>query len=247
MSRYFIEVSYLGTAFAGFQIQENAMTVQGELEMALTTILRRPVGLTGSSRTDAGVHAIQNYFHFDEDEWLPDTLVYNLNALLHNSISVKRIVKMQDQAHSRFDASGRQYQYSIHHLKNPFLNDRSYYFPYPLDFELLQNAATILVQNTDFSSFSKKGTQAKTPFCQLEFSKWEETDLGVLYHVKGNRFLRGMVRGMVGTMLKLGRNKISLQRFQEIVDNRDQKFADFAVPGHGLTLMQVEYPSSMGL
>lgn len=242
MPRYFIQVSYLGKGYAGFQIQENAKTIQGELEQVLMIVLKDKIGLTGSSRTDADVNALQNFFHFDHSSELSPKLSYNLNALLPASIAVKAIHRVGDTAHARFDAIAREYCYDLHFRKNPFLNDRSLYYPYPLDLTSLNLAAQMLLENCDFSSFCKKGSQAKTRICKLEYSRWEETEQGLKYQVKGNRFLRGMVRGMVGTMLKFGRGKSSLNEFAEVIAAKDSAKADFAVPGHGLTLMEVSFP-----
>jgi tRNA pseudouridine38-40 synthase len=245
MPRYFIEVSYLGNSLAGFQIQDNAKTVQGELEKAFFVIFRKKISLTGSSRTDAGVHAIQNFFHFDEEKTLDSTIRYNLNAILPNSISVVSIRCVLPNAHVRFDATAREYQYNLHFQKNPFLADRSLYYPYPLDIDLLNMAASLLLSNDDFSSFSKKGSQAKTTLCKLEFSQWISMNEGLRYSVKGNRFLRGMVRGMVGTMLKVGRGKMSIIDFEEIILKHDRNNADFSVSGHGLTLVKVFFPPGL--
>lgn len=242
MPRFFIQVSYLGKGYAGFQIQENAATIQGELESALQTVLKEKISLTGSSRTDADVHAFQNFFHFNFRTDLSPKLIYNLNALLPFSIAVKGIHRVEDRAHARFDASAREYCYQLHFRKNPFLNDRSLYYPYPLDLAILNQASSLLLGTSDFSSFCKKGSQAKTKICKLEFSYWEETAQGLNYRVKGNRFLRGMVRGMVGSMLKVGRGKCSLEEFSAVIAAGDPVKADFAVPGHGLTLVEVSFP-----
>lgn len=243
MKRYFLELSYKGTGYAGFQRQENAITIQMEVENALHTILRNPIALTGSSRTDAGVHAMQNYFHFDTDLALTERLVYNLNALLPAAIAVHRIVAVDQAAHSRFDAVSREYRYHVVSHKRPFLADRAYFFPYKLDLDVLQRGAELLKEYTDFTSFSKRNTQVKTFQCRLEVSQWVLGSDGVLqYYVRGNRFLRGMVRGLTGTMLKLGRGKIGLDEFVSIIEARDCTRADFAVPPQGLFLEKVNYP-----
>ncbi|WP_290796184.1 tRNA pseudouridine(38-40) synthase TruA [Flavihumibacter sp. UBA7668] len=243
MKRYFLELSYMGNAYAGFQRQENAKTVQSEMEKAMQTLLRRPVELTGSSRTDAGVHALQNYFHFDSDGELKERLLYNLNALLPPDIAIRSLQEMPDTAHSRFDAVSREYRYHIYRDKDPFNRDRAYYFPYQLDFGLMQQAAGILMEYQDFTSFSKRNTQVKTFICRLDESIWTLTEEGHLqYYVKGNRFLRGMVRALTATMLKLGRGRIGLHEFRAIIEARDCTRADFAVPPHGLFLEKVNYP-----
>lgn len=242
MIRYFLEVSYHGAGLAGFQVQRNAVTVQSEIEKAFETFFRKPVRLTGSSRTDAGVHALQNYFHFDwRDEIHPHSL-YNLNAILPGSIVIKNLVAMHGEAHSRFDALSREYWYYIYRQKNPFLADRAYYYPYSLNESLLLAAAERIVHHNNFQSFSKRNTQVKTFECSIQFSKWEQEGECLVYKVGANRFLRGMVRGLVATMLQVGRGKLNLDEFERVIEGRDNTGADFAVPGHGLFLIRVNYP-----
>ncbi len=245
MSRYFIEVAYKGTAYAGFQKQENANTIQAEVEKALGIYFRSVFDLTGSSRTDAGVHAHQNYFHFDHTVIEENQLLkapYHLNAILPEDIVVKRMMVVKDDSHCRFDAAFRRYEYSIYNKKDPFLQDRAYYFPYKLDEDKLNEAAALLLINKNFKTFSKRNTQVHHFECRLMESKWDwETDR-LCYRVSGNRFLRGMVRGMVGTMLRVGTGKMSIDQFKKAVDSGDCKQADFAVPPQGLVLLEVKYP-----
>lgn len=242
MSRYFIEVSYKGTCFSGFQIQKNAITVQSEIENAFKLILKQEIQLTGSSRTDAGVHALQNYFHFDFDEKISQKLIYNINALIHEDIVIKRIFSVLESTHARFDAISREYKYYIYTKKNPFLKEQGYHFPYPLDLNLLNEAALIIKSTSDFTSFSKRNTQVNTFECKIFTSHWIREDQTLVYNVKGNRFLRGMVKGLVSTMLLVGRKKIDLKEFKAIIDAKDCTVANFAVPSHGLFLIAVEYP-----
>ena len=242
--RYFIEVAYHGKAYAGFQIQENAHTVQGELEGALQTILRRRILLTGSSRTDAGVHALCNYFHFDDEAALGQKQVYNLNAVLPPSMVVRRIIPMQPEAHSRFDAIARSYVYTLSPQKNPFTHDRAWHYPYPIDGRLLQKAADLLLSVNDFTSFSKRNTQAKTMLCSLAESYWQQQNDQWIYRVTGNRFLRGMVRALVATMLQVGRQRITIRQFEQIILAKDCTKADFSAPAHGLMLREVIYPEN---
>jgi len=244
MSRYFLEISYKGTAYSGFQNQENAVTIQSEVEKAIAVLQRVPVSLTGSSRTDAGVHALQNFFHFDFDGSLHPQFVYKLNAILPRDIVLHKLIAMGAEAHCRFDAVSREYKYFIYRSKDPFLEDRAYYFPYQIDLERMQAAASILMEYEDFTSFSKRNTQVKTFKCRLERSEWLEEGSCLVYRVKGNRFLRGMVRALTATMLKVGRGKISLQEFRTIIEARDCTRASFAVPAHGLFLLQVSYPAA---
>lgn len=245
MARYFIEVSYRGTNYAGFQIQQNANSIQAELEKALGVFFKADFQLTGSSRTDAGVHAIQNYFHFDSDmlpqDEILERIVYNINAILPEDIVVKTIKKVNHDAHCRFDAVGRIYRYHIYQTKNPFVADRAFYYPFKLDIALLQQAADALLEYKDFTSFSKKNTQVKTFICNLSKSYWEESNNMLIYTVAGNRFLRGMVRGLVGTMLKVGTRKMSLDNFRQVILSKDCSNADFSVPPQGLFLEQVLY------
>lgn len=242
MGRYFMELSYKGTHYKGFQVQENAMTVQGEVEKALAILQRTTITLTGSSRTDAGVHALQNYFHFDTGEDLLPNLVYKLNAILSRDIAVKRIIPVSEQSHCRFDAIYRGYRYYLARERDPFLQERSWYYPYALDRGLLEQAAAMVMEWTDFTSFSKRNTQAKTAICRIDRSEWKEEGGCLVYEVRGNRFLRGMVRALVATMLKVGRGKISLEEFRGIMEARDCTVASFAAPGAGLFLVEVGYP-----
>lgn len=247
MPRYFIEVKYRGTAYSGFQIQKNAISIQSVVENALALVLRSSIVLTGSSRTDAGVHATQNYFHFDLPQLLPERAIYSFNSILPKDIAIVSIRQVTDTAHARFDALSRSYIYYLHNCKNPFVEDRSWYYPYPLDLSVLNAAALIIKDTNDFTSFSKRNSQVKTYICNVEWSRWEQTALGYTYHVKANRFLRGMVRGLVGTMLLVGKGKIGIEMFKDIIASRDVTKADFSTPGHGLFLDAVEYPDGQFL
>lgn len=271
MPRYFIEVSYKGTAYSGFQIQNNAVTIQSEVEKALRIFFKQTFSLTGSSRTDAGVHALQNYFHFDTNQSLRtlgknnnsnelqtlkvsspegdlsadkaalEEAVYHLNAILSKYIVIKRIFQVEENAHCRFDAITREYKYFIYRNKNPFLQDRAYYFPYNLDIHKLNEASDLLAKHNDFTSFSKRNTQVNNFICDIKKSEWVVENSTLIYSVKANRFLRGMVKGLVGTMIRVGNNKISLDQFAGIINNRDCSKADFSVPSHALFLMSVSY------
>lgn len=239
--RYFLELSYKGTAHSGFQTQENARTVQEEVEKAFRVLQKESVQLTGSSRTDAGVHARQNYFHFDYSGIIHPQFLYKINAILPSDIVIRGIQEMGEEAHSRFDAIAREYRYYIYRSKDPFLEDRAYYFPYKVDMGLMQEAASMLLGYADFTSFSKRNTQVKTFLCKLEISEWQEENGMLIYHVKGNRFLRGMVRALTATMLKVGRGKVGLKEFRQIIEARDCTKASFAVPAHGLFLERVYF------
>lgn len=241
MPRYFIEVSYKGTNYSGFQKQQNANSVQAEIEKALEIFYKQKLELTGSSRTDAGVHALQNFFHFDSETELEDGS-YNLNAILPEDIVVKRIFPVADDAHCRFDAVSREYHYYIYQDKDPFLQGRAYYVPYTVDIDLLKAAAAEIKKHTDFTSFSKRNTQVKNFDCTIQQSEWIQQGNCLVYQVKANRFLRGMVKGLVGTMLLAGKNKINLQGFTTIIESKDCTKADFSVSADGLFLVKVTYP-----
>lgn len=241
MSRYFIEVSYRGTRYAGFQVQENAITVQEEVEKALGIFLGREIGLTGSSRTDTGVHARQNFFHADIDEGLEERNIYNINSILPEDIVVKSIRKVSVDAHCRFDAVAREYVYRVYSKKDPFIRDLSYYFPYQVDLSRMEEAAEEVKGHANFEAFAKRNSQVKTFECRILISEWTKGEGELMYRVKANRFLRGMVRGLAGTMLQVGRGKINVSGFREIIKSGDSSKVDFSVPGHGLCLEKVEY------
>jgi len=242
MKRYFIEVSYDGAGFGGFQIQQNQQTIQGALEAAMATLYREPISLTGASRTDAGVHALQNFFHFDTTIEVTAKHIYNLNAILPNAIVVNGIYIVPADAHSRFDAVKRSYIYKIHTQKSPFLEGRSWYYPFPVDLDALQSAANTLLLYKDFESFSKKNTTVNTFDCTITKAEWTQEGSIIPFNIDSNRFLRGMIRGLVGTMLQVGRGQINLDRFEEIIRLKNEQNVDFSTPAHGLYLSNIEYP-----
>ncbi|MCH5597436.1 tRNA pseudouridine(38-40) synthase TruA [Niabella ginsengisoli] len=244
--RYFLEVAYKGTGYRGFQVQQNALTVQGEIEKAFQILFSSSspsegVKLTGSSRTDSGVHACQNFFHFDWPDVFQQKWIYNLNAILPGDIVIKNVIEVSDHAHCRFDALNRTYHYHIYQYKNPFIADRAYHYPYTLDFAKLSEAASLIKGYTDFTSFSKRNTQVKTFNCNILESEWIEKDEQLIYIVSANRFLRGMVRALTATMLKVGRGIISIESFHDILESKDCTKAYFDTPAHGLTLKEVRY------
>ncbi|MBP5998812.1 MAG: tRNA pseudouridine(38-40) synthase TruA [Sediminibacterium sp.] len=243
MARYFIELSYDGALFGGFQIQQNKATVQGELEKALETLYRVPIALTGASRTDAGVHAYQNFLHFDTELAILPKHIYNLNAILPNSVVVKGIYQVPDEAHSRFDAIKRAYIYRLHTQKNPFSEGRSWYYPFPINLDLMQEAADSLLTYTDFESFSKKNTTVNTFQCTITKAQWTRSGTDIQFEIHSNRFLRGMIRGLVGTMMQVGRGQISIANWHEIVASNDEQRVDFSTPAYGLYLSEINYPN----
>jgi tRNA pseudouridine38-40 synthase len=243
--RYFLEVSYKGSGYSGFQKQANANSIQAEVERAFAILQKSNIELTGSSRTDAGVHALQNFFHFDYTGFIHPQFIYKMNAILPDDIVLTSVKQVENNYHCRFNAISRTYKYFIYQKKNAFLRDRAYYFPYTIDIEKLSEAASILTEYTDFTSFSKRNTQVKTFECGIEKSEWKKEDDLLVYHVRANRFLRGMVRGLTGTMLQVGRGKISIEKFRDIIKSKDCSNADFSVPAKGLFLVKVDYPGSI--
>jgi tRNA pseudouridine38-40 synthase len=245
MPRYFLEVAYKGTNYSGFQSQQNANTIQAEVEKAFSVLQKEKAVMTGSSRTDAGVHALQNFFHFDSEKPVMVDLVYKMNAILPGDIVVKRLIAVNEEAHCRFDAISREYRYYIYRSKNPFLKDTAYYYPYKLDIDKLKLASDILKECDDFTSFSKRNTQVKSFECVITKSEWFCENDCLVYQVKANRFLRGMVRALTATMLKIGRENISLDEFRDIINAKDCTKSSFAVPAQGLFLVSVEYPPNL--
>ncbi len=241
MPRYFLEVAYKGTNYSGFQIQKNANSIQAEIEKAFEILQKQKVTLTGSSRTDAGVHALQNFFHFDFEDELNSQFLYRMNAILPDDIVVKNLLPVKADAHCRFDAISREYKYFIYQNKDPFLKEDAFYFPYKLNVELMQQAAEILRAHTDFTSFSKRNTQVKSFICHISEGDWEWKEDCLVFYVRADRFLRGMVRALVATMLKIGREKMSMEEFKEIIEKKDCTKATFAAPAKGLFLVHVNF------
>jgi tRNA pseudouridine38-40 synthase len=242
MSRYFIEVCYDGSDFGGFQIQTNQVTIQGALEQAMLTLYRVPIALSGASRTDAGVHALQNFLHFDTELEITHKHIYNLNALMPKSIVVKAIYGVPDNAHCRFDAVKRSYIYKLHSQKDPFLEGRSWYYPFPVSLLALQAAADVLPTKTNFESFSKKSTSVNTFDCTISKAQWTQEGNALYFNIDANRFLRGMIRGLVGTMLQVGRGQSNLEQWKGIIDSKNEQNVDFSTPAHGLYLSNIQYP-----
>lgn len=242
--RYFIEFSYKGTAYHGWQKQPNAVSVQEKLEGGLSTILARTIEVVGSSRTDTGVHAAQQYAHFDVIDGITTPLqkvVYSLNAILPRDVAVHRIFEVADDAHSRFDALYRRYEYRIVVTKNPFDYEVAWLYKGELDVEKMNKAAALLLQYRDFESFSKLHTDVKTHICHIMRAEWYWEGRQLVFTVKANRFLRGMVRALVGTLIEVGRGKLSINDFEEIIKAKDRNKAGAQAPAHGLTLVEVGY------
>lgn len=242
MNRYFLELCYDGATFGGFQIQNNVDTIQGAVQAAMKTLYRADIELTGASRTDAGVHALQNFFHFDADLPISQKHVYNLNAILPNTIVIKAIYQVPAEAHARFDATTRSYIYKMHTQKDPFLEGRSWYYPFPLDIDKLQEATQTLFNFTNYESFSKKNTSVNTFECSVSKAFWQIDGSHLYFHVESNRFLRGMIRGLVGTLLQVGRGQINLEQWLDIVASHNEQRVDFSTPAYGLYLSSIQYP-----
>ncbi|MEY2792881.1 MAG: tRNA pseudouridine(38-40) synthase [Bacteroidota bacterium] len=241
MSRYLLEFSYDGGSFSGYQIQPNAITVQSELENKLSILAQTKVEIIGSSRTDAGVHANQQFAHFDVHSIPEQDWVYRLNRMLPESLAVHGITQVKDDFHARFDAISRTYHYYIARKKLPLRSHDSYWFEVPLDIHSMNEACQILFQYIDFECFSKVKTDVFTFDCEIKFAKWDQKDDILQFTIQANRFLRGMVRAIVGTLLEVGLGKLTQSDLHEIIQSKDRNRAGRAVPAHGLHLMQVEY------
>ncbi|MFY0593761.1 tRNA pseudouridine(38-40) synthase TruA [Roseivirga sp.] len=248
MPRYFLQLSYKGTNYHGWQIQPNAHTVQAELQLALSTVLRKEIEIMGSGRTDTGVHAKKQVAHFDlAEEVNCEDLIYKLNSFLPEDIAIESCRPVKAEAHTRFDANERAYHYYLHQSKSPFLTKRSYYYSQNLDVELMNLAATKLIGSQDFESFSKVKTEVNNFICNISEANWFLENDQLVFHVRANRFLRGMVRALVGTLLLVGENKLSVEEFVEVIKAKNRKAAGRAVPPHGLYLTEVSYPEHIYL
>ena len=243
--RYFIQLSYDGTTFNGWQIQPNGTTIQETLNFALSTISRQAIYVVGCGRTDSGVHSRQFYAHFEASEIEDVEIVcYKVNRMLPRSIAIQRIFKVEANAHARFSATSRTYEYLITTAKNPFLVNRAYELREELNLDLMQAAGAICENYKDFGSFAK-ASDVKTNLCDLHYAKWEQKDDLIVFEVKANRFLRNMVRAMVGTMIEVGRGRVSLSEFEAILEAKDRSSAGFSAPAHGLYLIEIGYPEGL--
>jgi len=245
MARYFLELIYDGTAFHGSQLQGELPTVQLSVNKALSILLAIPMGSFGASRTDEGVHALCNFYHFDTEQELHPHFLYKINSILPQTIAVKKVYIAKGDINARFDAMARKYRYKIYKNKNPFLLKKAYYYPLSIRPEILHLTAAILKDYEHFEAFSKRKTQAKTFTCNIYHSYWEEYAEELHYVVEANRFLRGMVRGLVGTQLQIARERSSIDDFRKIIESADCTKADFSVPGHGLYLEKIFYPEGV--
>jgi tRNA pseudouridine38-40 synthase len=246
MQRYFLKFSYVGTRYHGWQQQANTPdTIQEIMNIRYSSILGEKVHLIGCGRTDSGVHAREFYAHFeiantdllaDEELWM-----YKFNVVLPHDISVHQIIPVHEKANARFGATSRTYQYFLHHKKDAFVLDRSYYCPNELDIERMNKAAALLLDHTDFSSFSRSRTQVSNNLCVMMQAEWKKTDNGMVFTIKANRFLRNMVRAIVGTMVDIGKGKLTVEDFSRIIESKDRSAAGSSAPACGLYLVKVEY------
>ena len=259
--RYFIELAYDGSNYHGWQVQPNALTVQEVLDNALTTVLRQPIVTTGCGRTDTGVHARQFFAHFDVESivdsplsiagmgntmdyrlWTIDQKTINsINAVLPYDIGIKRVIEVHPDAHARFDATLRSYEYHVHFGKDPFKVNRSWELRDRPDIDLMNTAAQMLLAYTDFSCFSKSNTQTFTNNCKISRAEWVEIDGGLVFHISADRFLRNMVRAIVGTLMAIGRKEIVPEGIREIIASKNRSNAGTSVPACGLYLTEVKY------
>ena len=247
--RYFIYFAYNGAAYCGWQIQPNGLSVQEVLTKALSTVLRSDIEITGAGRTDAGVHARCMVAHFDFDGEFPKgfDLVSKLNSFLPNDISVAKIVEVKPYTHARFDAISRRYEYHLVLQKNVFLNDYAMRIHHPLDFEAMNKAAQILYDYTDFTSFSKLHTDVKTNNCKISVAEWTQKAEEWIFIIEADRFLRNMVRAIVGTLLEVGRGKMTSEDFRNVIEAKNRCDAGSSVPAKGLYLVDVNYPKNIFL
>ena len=244
--RYFFEITYKGTAFHGWQSQTNATGIQEVVEEALSRLLRVKIPITGSGRTDTGVHCVQQFFHADiEKSFEPENLIIRLNSLLNKDIAIRSIRKVKPDASARYDAFERTYEYHITRIKNPLLQDLAFYYFKPVDLPTLERASALLTGTHDFECFSKVKTDVNHFVCHLKTARWNQKGDKLVFTITANRFLRGMVRAIVGTLLDVGTGKISLEELKHILKSKDRKKAGMNVPAEGLYLTEVKYPKNI--
>lgn len=249
INRYFLHLAYDGTAYHGWQLQPNALTVQQVIEGSLSLLLSRPVSITGAGRTDTGVHARNYYAHFDTDiEFSPqelNQLVYRLNRILPNDISLFSAFKVDTDVHARFSATSRTYRYFLSRNKDPFSQLYAWQYTGNLNVDAMNEAAVLLLKHNDFTCFSKSGTDNKTNLCVIQEIWLQENGSMLVFHVKADRFLRNMVRAIMGTLMDIGKGKIDAARFEEILHTGTRSDAGESVPAKGLFLEKVDYPEGI--
>lgn len=245
--RYFLRLSYRGAPYHGWQVQPGEVTVQGAIQDALECIMRHPAPIVGAGRTDTGVNASMMIAHFDIEEPIadPQQFIYRLNSLLGKDIAIQALYPVHDEAHARFDATSRTYHYYAATFKSPFLYPLSWKAPASLDFDAMNRAARLLIETEDFTSFSKLHTDVKTNICHLTQARWMPVEAvpGLwCFEITADRFLRNMVRAVVGTLVEVGRGKLTISEFQQIIDARDRCKAGTSMPGEALYLHSITYP-----
>ncbi len=245
MYRYFLELAYKGTHYCGWQLQNNAITVQKKLNDALAILCNHETETTGCGRTDTGVHALQFFVHFDQKKKITDhaKFIYQLNSLLPKDIAAYNVFHVDGEAHARFDATGRTYRYFITSKKNPFLNETAWYWRALPDVDAMNKAASLFLSHIDYACFSKSGGQQSSTICTISTAQWSiQPDELLEYTVTANRFLRGMVRAMVGTLILVGQKKLSMKEFEYILMKGKRSDAGESVPPEGLFLSSIQYP-----
>jgi tRNA pseudouridine38-40 synthase len=247
--RYFLEFSYAGMAYHGWQRQPNAVSVQEVMEKAFNTLLKQDVPLTAAGRTDTGVHARQMFAHFDGviSKTKQDQFVFRLNQLLPKDIAIQSMHEVQPKAHARFDALSRTYEYHINNVKTPFKQGLSYSLYQPLDLKAMNTAASILLKYDDFECFSKSNTDVKTFLCKITHAEWIKKGDQLIFTIRANRFLRNMVRAIVGTLIEVGLAKKNIDHIHQIIQSKNRSLAGYSVPAEGLFLTQIDYPNSIYL
>ena len=245
--RYFIKLSFKGTSYHGWQIQPNAHTVQEELEYKLSVLLKEEIQCMGCGRTDAGVHATEFYVHFDTRTEIlkPTDFIFKINSFLSKDIAIERLIPVREDAHARFSAIERTYHYFIHFKKNPFKTETSYYKSKKPDINLMNKACELLYKHSNYECFSKSKTQVSNFECSIFAAHFENMEDGLCFKITANRFLRGMVRAVVGTLLMVGEGKMSIEGFEEVIKRRDRSLAGESVPACGLFLCKIKYPDNI--
>jgi tRNA pseudouridine38-40 synthase len=245
MMRYFIDISYNGKSYHGWQIQKNAVTVQSTIQDVISKILGKSIDIVGSGRTDTGVHAKSQVAHFDVNKEVANDFIYRVNAFLPQDISINSVSKVVDNSHARFDAISREYIYKIHDLKSPFVDGLSTFYNKKINMDLINEACLTIMKNSDFQSFSKVKTEVKNFNCTISHASIRRKNNFYLFKFCANRFLRGMVRTLVGTLLQLNEGKINLKEFKLIFEKKNREYAGPSAPPYGLYLNKVNYNSDI--
>ncbi|WP_026914386.1 tRNA pseudouridine(38-40) synthase TruA [Christiangramia portivictoriae] len=244
--RYFLKLSYFGKAYHGWQNQPDSISVQEVIEQNLGKVLPFSVAIVGAGRTDAGVHAREMFAHFDTSEELNcEELAYKLNSMLPKDIAISEVFPVAKEAHARFDAVARSYEYHLLQYKDVFAYERAWFFRYELDLEKMNEAAEILKRYSDFQCFSKSRTDVHTYNCRIDDARWESKNGKLIFHITADRFLRNMVRAVVGTLLEIGQGKQPVDYMHEVIKSKDRGKAGTSVPAHGLYLTRIKYPETI--